>query len=110
MGPSASVAGAPLQERMPTFPIQHYEDDHMTPKGTGAQGSRTIEPRRFHYEDDTPRCSHPQIETRPTCNQETRTPSTPLITTVTQSGSIIPTQMPNIMPDEGGPMMGATTH
>ena len=75
----------------------------------GAQGSRTIEPRRVHYEDDTPRRSHPQIETRQTCNQETRTPSTPLITTVTQSGSVIPTQMPSVMPDGGGPMMGATT-
>ena len=69
-----------------------------------------MEPRRVHYEDDTPRHSHPQIETRPTCNQETRTPSTPLITTVTQSGSVIPTQMPNVTVDGGGPMMGATTH
>ena len=110
MGPSASNAGAPLQERRPTFPIQHYEDDHMTPKGMGAQGLRTIEPRRVHYEDDTLRHSHSQIETRLTCNQETRTRSTPLITTVTQSGSVIPNQMPNVMPDGGGPMMGATTH
>ena len=38
VGPSASVAGEPLQERRPTFLIQHYEDDRMTPKGTGAQG------------------------------------------------------------------------
>ena len=82
----------------------------MTPKGRGAQGLKTIEPRRVHYEEDTPRRNHPHIETRPTCNQETRTPSTPLITTVTQSGSVIPTQMPNVMPDGGGPMMGATTH
>ena len=67
-------------------------------------------PRRVHYEDDTPRHSHPQIETRPTCNQETRTPSTPSITTVTQSGSIIPTQTPNVTADGDGPMMGATTH
>ena len=110
MGPSASVAGAPLQERRPTFPIQHYEDAHMTPKGMGAQGLRTIEPRRVHYGDDTLRHSHPQIETRPTCNQETRTTSTPSITTVTQSGSVIPTQTPYVMPDGGGPMMGATTH
>ena len=95
---------------MPTLPIQHYEDDHMTPRGTGAEGSRTIEPRRVHYEDDTPRCSHPQIETRPTINQETRTPSTSSLTTVTQSGSVSPTQTPNVMPDGGGPMMGATTH
>ena len=100
----------PLQERRPTFPIQHYEDDHITPRGTGAQGLRTMEPRRVHYEDDTPRHSHPQIETRPTCNQETRTPSTPSITTVTQSGSVIPTQTPNVTADGGGPMMGTTTH
>ena len=38
----------------------------------------------------------------------TRTPSTSSITTVTQSGS--PVQSPNVMPDGGGPMMGATTH
>ena len=110
MGPSASVAGESSQERRPTLPIQHYEDDHMTPRGMGAKGSRTIEPRRVHYEDDTPRCSHPQIETRPTINQETRTPSTSSITTVTQSGSVSPTQTPNVMPDGGGPMMEATTH
>ena len=71
---------------------------------------RTTEPRRVHYEDETPRQSHPQIETRPTYNQETRTPSTSSITTVTQSGSVSPTQMPNVMPDGGGPMMGTTTH
>ena len=74
VGPSASVAGEPSQERRPTFPIQHYEDDHMTPRGMGAKGLRTIAPRRVHYEDDTPRHSHPQMETRPTYNQETRTP------------------------------------
>ena len=100
VGPSASVAGEKT----------HFSHDHMTPKGTGAQCSRTIEHRRVHYEDDTPRCSHFQIETRPTCNQETRTPSTPSITTVTQSSSVIPTQTPNAMPDGGGPMMGGTTH
>ena len=108
MGPSASVAGEPLQERRPTFPIQHYEDDHMTPRGMGAKSSRIIEPRRVHYEDDTPRHSHPQIETRSTYNQVTRTPSTSSITTVTQSGSVSPIQSPNVMPDGGGPMMGAT--
>ena len=81
----------------------------MTPRGTGAEGLRTIEPRRVHYEDDTPRCSHPQIETRPTYNQETRTPSTSSITTVTQSGGVSPTQTPNVMPDGGGPMMELIT-
>ena len=110
MGPSASVAGEPLRERRPTFPIQHYEDAHMTPRSTGAKSLRTIEPRRVHYEDDTPRHSHPQIETRSTYNQETRTPSTSSITTVTQSGSVSPIQTPNVMPDGGGSMMGATTH
>ena len=69
-----------------------------------------MEPRRVHYEDDTPRCRHPQIETILTCNQETRTPSTPSITAVTESGSVIPTQMPNVTADGGSPTMGATTH
>ena len=110
VGPSVSVAGEPLQERRPTFPIQQYEDDHMTPRSTGARSSRIIEPRRIHYEDDTPRHSHPQIETRSTYNQVTRTPPTSTITTTTQSGSVIPIQSPNVMPDGGGPMMGATTH
>ena len=82
----------------------------MTPRGTGAKSLRIIEPRRVHYEDDTPRHSHPQIETRSTYNQVTRTPSTSSITTVTQSGSVNPIQTPNVMPDGGGPMMGATTH
>ena len=110
VGPSVSVAGEPLQERRPTFPIQHYEDDHMTPRGTGAKSSRIIESRSVHYEDDTPRHNHPQIETRSTYNQVTRTPSTSSITTVTKSGSVSPIQSPNVMPDGGGPMMGATTH
>ena len=110
MGPSASVAGESSQGRRSTLPIQHYEDDHMTPRGTGAKGTRTIEPKRVHYEDDTPRCSHPQIETRPIINQETRTPSMSSVTTVTRSGSVSPTQMPNVTPDGGGPMMRATTH
>ena len=66
--------------------------------------------RRVHYEDDTPRHSHPQIETRSTYNQVTRTPSTSSVTTVTQSGSVSPIQSPNVMPDGGGPMMGTTTH
>ena len=56
------------------------------------------------------RHNHPQIETRSTYNQVTRTPSTSSVTTVTQSGSVIPIQSPNGMPDGGGPMMGATTH
>ena len=110
VGPSASVTGKPLQVRRPTFPIQHYEDDHMTPKDTGAKSSRIIEPRRVHYEDDTPRHSHPQIETKSTYDQVTRTPSTSSVTTVTQSGSVSPIRLPNVMPDGGGPMMDATTH
>ena len=69
----------------------------MTPKGTGAKSSRIIEPRRVHYEDDTPRHSHSQIETRSTYNQVTRTPSTSSVTTVTQSGSVSPIQSPNVM-------------
>ena len=110
VGPSISVAGEPLQERRPIFPIQQYGDDHITPKGTGARSSRTMEPRRVHYEDDTPRHSHPQIETRSTYNQVTRTPSTSSVTTVAQGDSVIPIQSPNVMPDGGGPVMGATTH
>ena len=110
VGPSVSVAGEPLQGRRPIFPIQRYEDDHITLKGTGARSSRTIEPRRVHYEDDTPRHSHPQIETRSTYNQVTKTPSTSSVTTVTQGDSVIQIQSPNVMPDGGGPMMGATTH
>ena len=97
VGPSVSAAGEPLQERRPTFPVQQYEDDHMTPKGTGVKSSRIIEPRRVHYEDDTPRHSHPQIETRSTYNQVTKTPSTSSVTTVTQSDSVIPLQSPNVM-------------
>ena len=69
-----------------------------------------MEPRRVHYEDDTPRHSHPQIETRSTYDQVTRTPSTSSVTTVAQSGSEIPIRTPNVMPDGGGPMMGTTTH
>ena len=110
VGPSISVAGDPLQERRPIFPTQQYGDDHITPKGTGAGSSRTMEPRRVHYEDDTPRHSHPQIETRSTYDQVTRTPSTSSVTTVAQSGSEIPIRTPNVMPDGGGPMMGTTTH
>ena len=111
VGPSASIAGAPLQERRPTFPIQHYGDDHKTPtRGIGTQGPRTMEPRRVHYEDDTPRCSPPKVETKLTCNQDTRTPSTPSITTVTPSSSVSPTQEPSVTADGGGPMMGTTTH
>ena len=53
--------------------------------------------------------SHPQIETRSTYNQVTRTPSTSSVTTVTQSDNVSPIQSSNVMPD-GGPMMGATTH
>ena len=108
--PSVSAVGEPLQERRPTFPVQQYEDDHMTPKGTGVKSSRIIEPRRVHYEDDTPRHSHPQIETRSTYNQVTKTPSTSSVTTVAQSDSVIPLQSPNVMSDGGGPIMGATTH
>ena len=66
--------------------------------------------RRVHYEDDTPGYSHPQIEIRSTSNQMTRTPSTSSVTTVAQGDSVIPIQSPNVMPDGGGPMMGATTH
>ena len=110
VGPSISVTGDPLQERRPIFPTQQYGDDHTTPKGTGAGSSRTMEPRRVHYEDDTPRHSHPQIETRSTCDQVTKTPSTSSVTTVAQSGSEIPSRTPNVMPDGGGPMMGTTTH
>ena len=110
VGPSVSVAGEPLQGRRPIFPIQQYEDDHITPKGMGAKSSRSMEPRRVHYEDDTPGYSHPQTEIRSTSNQVTRTPSTSSVTTVTQGDSVIPIQSPNIMPDGGGPMMGATTH
>ena len=110
VGPSVSVAGEPVQERRPTFPVQQYEDDHMAPKGTGAKSSRIMEPRRVHYEDDTPGYSHPQIEIRSTSNRVTRTPSTSSVTTVTQGDSVIPIQSPNVMPDGGGPMMGATTH
>ena len=95
-----------MQERRTTFPLQHYEDDHMTPRGMGTQGLRTMEPRRVHYEDDTPRCGHSLRETRMTYNQETSTPSTPTKITVIESGSIIPTQMPNVTADGGGPMMG----
>ena len=69
-----------------------------------------MEPRRVHYEDDIPRHSHPQKETRSTYNQVTRTPSTSSVTTVAQSGSEIPIRSPNVMPDGGGPMMGITTH
>ena len=79
-----------------------------TPSTVGPSASVAGEP--LHYEDDTPRHSHPQIETRSTYNQETRTPSTSSITTVTQSESVSPTQKPNVMPDGGGPMMGATAH
>ena len=82
----------------------------MTLRGMGAKSSRIIEPRRVHYEDDIPRHSHPKIETRLTYNQVTRTPTTSSITTVTQSDSVSPIQTPNVMPDGGGPMMGATTH
>ena len=110
VGPSVSVAGEPLQGRRPIFPIQQYEDDHITPKGMGAKSSKILEPRRVHYEDDTPRHIHPQIETRSTYNQVTRTPSMSSVTTVIQSGSVIPIKSPNVMPDGGGPMMGATTH
>ena len=84
-----------MQERRPIFPIQQYGDDHITPKGTGAGSSRTMEHRRVHYEDDTPRHSHPQIETRLTYNQVNRTPSTSSVTTVTQGDSVIPIQSPN---------------
>ena len=104
VGPSISVAGDPLQERRPIFPTQQYGDDHITPKGTGAGSSRTMEPRRVHYEDDTPRHSHPLTETRLTYNQVTRTPSTSSVTTVAQSGSEIPIRSPNVMPDGGGPI------
>ena len=69
-----------------------------------------MEPRRVHYEDDTSRHSHPQIETRSTYNQVTKTPATSSVTTVAQSGSEIPIRTPNVMPDGGGPMMGTTTH
>ena len=51
-----------------------------------------------------------KIETRSTYNQVTRTPSTSSVTTVAQSGSVIPIQSPNVMSDGGGPMIGATTH
>ena len=82
----------------------------MTPRGTGAKSSTTIEPRRVHYEDDTSRHSHPQIEIRSTYNQVTRTPLTSSVTTVIQSDNVSPIQSPHVMPDGGGPMMGATTH
>ena len=110
MGPSVSVAGEPLQGRRPILPIQQYEDDHITLKGTGAKSSGSMEPRRVHYEDDTPGYSHPQIEIRSTFNQMTRTPSTSSVTSVAQGDSVIPIQSPNVMPDRGGPRMGATTH
>ena len=110
VGPSISVVGDPLQERRPIFPTQQYGDDHITPKGTGAGSSRPMKPRRVHYEDDTSRHSHPQIETRSTYNQVTKTPSTSSVITVTQSDNVIPLQSPNVMSDGGGPVMGTTTH
>ena len=90
--------------------MQHYGDDHITPKGTGAGSSRIMEPRRVHYEDDTSRHSHPQIQTGSTCDQVTRTPSTSSVTTVARSGGEIPSRVHNVISDGGGPMMGTTTH
>ena len=110
VGPSISVAGDPLQERRPILPTQQYGEGHITPKGTAAGSSRPMEPRRVHYEDDTSRYSHPQIETGSTCDQVTKTPSTSSVTTVAQSGGEIPIRIPNVMPDGGGPMMVTTTH
>ena len=110
VGPSISVVGDPLQERRPVIPTQHYGDDHITPKGTGAGSSRIMEPRRVHYEDDTSRHSHPQIETGSTCDQVTRTLSTSSVTTVAWSGGEIPSRVHNVISDGGGPMMGTTTH
>ena len=80
----------------------------MTPRGPNTQGPRTMEPRRVHYEDDIPRQSLTEMETRPTHIQEarisvtSRTPITPRDSVVTGQGKTVTT-------DGGGPVMETTT-